>query len=136
MKSHISILITTLSILLTIGCVSSSKDNKTRINITCHECAGMEVFLSRSSILHTGANEVYQSKFDSVGRAEIEFVQLDTLSLLLVVENKDQAEWKFSTTLYFEPYANIELTIENGLPRFTGDLRIINTYYHYDTPSL
>jgi hypothetical protein len=31
--------------------------------------------------------------------------------------------------LYFESGANIDLTIENGLPKFEGDLKIINSYY-------
>lgn len=130
MKKIFSILITAVAILFMISCAPSSKDDQTRVNISCHECAGMEVSLTRSGILHTGQEEVYQSKFDSLGRAKIEFALNDTISLLLVVGNKDQFEWKFSTTLYFEPGADIDLAIENGAPMFEGDLKIINSYYN------
>ncbi|WP_373513472.1 TlpA family protein disulfide reductase [Persicitalea sp.] len=130
MKSFISILCPIISILFISSYGSSSKETETQINISCRECAGMEVSLTKSNILHTGLNEIYQSKFDSLGRTKIEFVQNDTLSLLVVVGNKDQGEWKFYTTLYFEPGANIDLTIENGSPKFDDDLKIINSYYH------
>jgi len=129
MKLLIYIFFATVVILFVISCGSSLKHNKTQINISCRECAGMEVSLTRSNILPTGPKEIYQSRFDSSGRAKIEFVQKDTLSLLLVVGNKDQAEWKFYTTLYFEPGVDIDLTIEKGIPAFEGDLKMINSYY-------
>src|SRR5688572_18194583 len=130
MKNFISILFTTIIILDITSCISSFKGNKTQINISCRECSGMEVSLKRSAILPNGLNEIYQSRFDSSGRTEIEFSQHDTLSLLLVVGNMDEDEWKFNTILYFEPGANVELTIENGFPEFGGDLKLINSYYH------
>jgi thiol-disulfide isomerase/thioredoxin len=129
MKNIISILFTTITIFKIASCTTSFKGDKTKINISCRECSGMEVSLTRSDILPTGLNENYQSRFDSSGRAKIEFVQDDTLSLLLVVGNIDQAEPKFYAMLYFESGANIDLTIENGLPKFEGDLKIINSYY-------
>jgi len=129
MKITISIFLTTIVIFSVIGCASSAKEDKTQIHITCVECAGMEVSLTRSDILPVGLTEIYQSTFDSSGRAKIEFVQNDTLSRMLVVGTKDQAEWNFYTTLYFEPGVNIDLTIKNGIPEFEGDLKTINSYY-------
>ena len=129
MKVTIFIFFTTISILFITSCAPSAKDDKSQLNISCSECDGMEVSLTRSDILHTGLKEIYQFKFDSLGRAKIEFVQNDTLSLLLEVRKKDQTESKFYTTLYFEPGADIDLTIENGFPKFEGDLKIINSYY-------
>lgn len=128
MQKVISNLFTAISILFLIGCSSSSKEEKTQLNIECVKCAGMDVSLSRPFILPIGTKEIYQAKFDSLGHAKIEFVQNDTLNMLLVVKNK--AEWEFYTTLYFEPNANIKLTIENGIPEFEGDLKIINSYYN------
>ncbi|WP_247237938.1 TlpA disulfide reductase family protein [Telluribacter sp. SYSU D00476] len=125
MKSLIPILCTIISILFVESCVSSSKEDKTQINISCRECAGMEVSLNISTILPTGPKEIYKSQFDSSGRARIEFIQNDTLDASLVV-----GESKFFTTLYLEPRSTIDLTIENGLPTFEGDLKIINAYYN------
>lgn len=125
MKSLLSILCTIISILFVSGCASSSMDNKTGINITCQECAGMEISLTRSTILPTGPKEIYKSQFDSSGRARIEFIHKDTLDTHLVV-----GEYEFFTTLYLEPASTIDLTIENGLFNFDGDLKIINSYYH------
>ena len=130
MKSFISILCTIISVLFVSSCVSSSKDDKTEINISCRECPGIEVSLTRFSDLPLTPIEIYKSQFDSLGRARIEFIQQDTLNMLLVVENKDQGAWKFYTTLYLEPGSDIDLTVENGLPKFEGDLKIINSYYY------
>lgn len=129
MKTAIYILLATFSTLFVISCISSVANDKTQINISCRECAGMEVSLKKSDILPTGLEEIYQSRFDSSGRAKIEFVQDDTLSLLLVVGSKDQSDPEFFGMLYFEPRANIDLTIENGSPTFEGDLKKINSYY-------
>ncbi len=129
MKAIICILFTTLSSLLIVGCFSSSKDDKTKINIPCHDCAGMEVSLSENNILPGGPEKVYQSRFDSSGRAEFEFTRNDSLNLFLVVGNRDHLEWKFFTTLYVEPAAAINLTIKEGRPAFEGDLKTINSYY-------
>jgi len=73
--------------------------------------------------------EIYESEFDSLGHAKIEFVQNDTLILYLKIGNMDQDETKFHTNIYFEPRAEINLTIENGNPKFDNDLKIINSYY-------
>ncbi len=129
MKAVIYTMLTIISIVFVISCVSALKDDKSQINLTCRECAGMEVSLTRSNILPTGPKEIYQSRFDSTGRAKIEFSQNDTLNLHLAIGNKDQSEKKFFMTLYFEPGANISLTIENGSPKFEGDLKLINSYY-------
>ncbi len=125
MKSLISILCTIISILFVSSCVSSLKDDKTEINISCRECTGIEVSLTRSSDLPLAPKEIYKSQFDSLGHAKIEFSQHDTLNAMLKV-----GEWKFFTTLYLEPGSTVDLTIEDGLATFEGDLKIINSYYN------
>jgi hypothetical protein len=65
MKNIISILFTTITIFKIASCTTSFKGDKTKINISCRECSGMEVSLTRSDILPTGLNENYQSRFDS-----------------------------------------------------------------------
>ncbi|GAB3180027.1 hypothetical protein GCM10027291_46970 [Telluribacter humicola] len=83
----------------------------------------MEVFLSITGELPSGPKEIHKSQIDSSGRARIEFIHKDTLHAQLVV-----GDYEFFTTLYLEPGSTIELTIENGLPTFEGDLKIINSY--------
>ncbi|GHB64780.1 TlpA family protein disulfide reductase [Persicitalea jodogahamensis] len=125
MKSLIPILCTVISVLFVTGCVSPSTDDKTEINISCQECAGKEVSLTRSTILPTGPKEIYKSQFDSSGRARIEFIHKDTLDAHLVI-----GDYEFSTPLYLEPESIIDLTIENGLFKFGRDLKIINSFYN------
>lgn len=85
----------------------------------------MEVSLTITRDLPLSPKEIYTSQLDSLGQSRIEFVHKDTLHALLVV-----GEWEFFTTLYLEPGSKINLTIENGLPTFEGDLKIINSYYN------
>jgi thiol-disulfide isomerase/thioredoxin len=125
MKAHISTLCLILSILFVSGCVSSSKEGKTEINVSSREYSGMEVSLSITRGLPSGLKEIHKSQFDSLGRASIKFIHKDTLQAFLKV-----GESEFFTTLYLEPGSTIELTIENGLPTFEGDLKDINAYYN------
>ncbi|HEV7349414.1 TlpA disulfide reductase family protein [Telluribacter sp.] len=125
MKSLISILCTIIPILFASGCASFSKEDKTQINISSIEYHGMEVSLSITRSLPSGPKEIHKSQFDSLGRARIEFIHKDTLHAFLKV-----GDYEFFTTLYLEPGSTIELTIENGLPTFEGDLKIINSYYN------
>jgi len=124
MKSVTYILFTIIAIYSFINCVSSSKGKQTKINISCRECSGMEVSLTRFSELPLDPKNVYKNQFDSLGNTRIEFAQDDTLSASLVI-----GEWKFYTTLYLEPGSDIDLTIDNGSFKFNGDLKIVNSYY-------
>jgi thiol-disulfide isomerase/thioredoxin len=125
MRSLLSIICTIISIVFVSGCASSSKDDKTEINITSQEYSGMEVSLSITRNLPLSPKEIHTSQFDSLGHAGIEFSHQDTLHASLKI-----GEWEFYTALYLEPGSTIYLTIEDGLPTFDGDLKIINSYYH------
>ncbi|TDE14821.1 TlpA family protein disulfide reductase [Dyadobacter psychrotolerans] len=125
MKYLLSIFFMIVSILFVVSCLSSLKDGKTQVSISCRECSGMDVSLTRSSDLPLAPLEVHRSKFDSLGRARIEFKQEDTLNVLLVF-----GEFKYITPMHLEPGSNIDLTIENGTFNFNGDLKIINSYYN------
>ncbi|WP_207509942.1 TlpA family protein disulfide reductase [Telluribacter humicola] len=125
MKLFISILSSIIFIFFISSCVLFSKDIKTQINISSREYPGAEVSLTITRGLPSSPKEIHKSQLDSLGRARIEFSHKDTLNALLIV-----GESEFSTTLYIEPGSDINLTIENGLPTFKGDLKIINSYYY------
>jgi thiol-disulfide isomerase/thioredoxin len=127
MKVKIAILFTIILVCYIVRRTPSGNGAKSQIDISCSECAGMEVSLSRLDILHTGLKDTYRSIFDSSGRAKFEFIRNDTVSLLLEVKDEDKSE--YHTVLYFEPGADMHITLEHGFPKFEGVLKVINSYY-------